>query len=61
MATIFQRFDSSAPQGGHTGLTCRLPECNLSVTMDIISQELSEYCSKEHMQFVAVSLVLVVF
>jgi len=57
MATIFQQFDSSTPQAGPT---CRLLGCNRPVTMDVNTSELSEYCTKEHMQFVAVSLVLVV-
>lgn len=57
MATIFQQFDSSTPQAGPT---CRLPGCNRPVTMDMNTHELSEYCSVEHMQFVAVSVVLVV-
>ena len=60
MGTIFQQFDSSTPQGGHTGPTCRLLDCNCPVTRDVNTHELSEYCSEEHMEFVAVSLVLIV-
>ena len=43
-----QPFPSAAP----TVPTCRYSNCHRSVTKDMNTHELSEYCSKEHMQFV---------
>ena len=43
----------------HTGPLCRLSNCRYPAIRDGATQELTEYCSLDHMQFVVVLQVLV--
>jgi hypothetical protein len=44
----------------HAGPPCRLSGCRNPVIRDEATQELTEYCSLDHMQFVVALRVLVV-